>query len=182
MQKTLTQWTAVLLVGAGLFLGGCGAAQTTNPDAPKSGQTVAEQDQKASRTQAGQFTIYRAGKGGRLRAGTVKLTASREQLPLQLMKELVEKRPEGDTTFPKGLKVNKVTVKGQVATVDFSKEFRTRRGDQDTVLMLYAIVDTLTELPEIQSVQFTSAGKKVTVLGGQDLETPLKRNKSYIAK
>ena len=182
MQKTLTQWTAVLLVGAGLLLGGCGAAQTTNPDAPKSGQIVAEQEKKASQTKASQFTIYRAGKGGKLAASTVKFTGSRDQLPLQLMKELVEKRPDGDTTFPKGMKVNKVTVKDKVATVDFSKEFRTRRGDQDTLLMLYAIVDTLTELPEIQSVQFTSAGKKVTVLGGQDLAGPLKRNKAYIAK
>lgn len=182
MQKTLTQWTAVLLVGAGLLLGGCGAAQTTNPDAPKNGQTVAQQDQKAGQAKNGQFTIYRAGKKGKLTASTVNVGGNRDQLPLKLLKELVEKRPEGDTTFPKGLKVNKVTVKDKVATVDFSKEFRTRRGDQDTLLMLYAIVDTLTELPEIQSVRFTSAGKKVTVLGGQDLDSPLKRNKSYIAK
>lgn len=182
MQKTLTQWTAVLLVGAGLLLGGCGTAQTVKPDAGKNGQTVAEQQKTGNQARENQFTVYRAGKGGKLKAGTVKLSVSRDQLPLRLLKELVEKRPEGDTTFPKGLKVNKVTVKDKVATVDFSKEFRTRRGDQDTLLMLYAIVDTLTELPEIQSVQFTSAGKKVTVLGGQDLASPLKRDKTYIAK
>ncbi|MDD6569594.1 GerMN domain-containing protein [Acidaminococcus timonensis] len=182
MQKTLTRWTAVLLLGAGLLLGGCGATQTVNPDAGKSGQKVAETNKNASQKQGTQVTVYRAGKGGKLKAAAVTLSGSRDQLPLQLMKELVEKRPEGDTTFPKGLKVNKVTVKDKVATVDFSREFRTRRGDQDTLLMLYAIVDTLTELPEIQSVQFTSAGKKVTVLGGQDLESPLKRNKAYIAK
>ena len=182
MQKTLTQWTAVLLVGTGLLLGGCGAAQTTHPDAPKNGQTVTQQDKKADQSKTSQFTLYRAGRGGKLTAGTVKISGSRDQRPLQLMKELVEKKPEGDTTFPKGLKVNKVTVKDKVATVDFSREFRTRRGDQDTLLMLYAIVDTLTGLPEIKSVQCTSAGKKVTVLWGQDLDSPLKRNQSYIAK
>ena len=92
----------------------------------------------------------------------------------------MEKQPQGDTTFPKGLKVNQVTVKDKVATVDFSREFQTRRGDHDTLLMLYAVVDTLTEFPEIQSVKFTVKGKPVTVLGGQDLSVPLQRDKKYI--
>ena len=67
-----------------------------------------------------------------------------------------------------------------MATIDFSREFQTRRGDHDTLLMLYAVVDTLTEFPEIQKVRFTVKGKPVTVLGGQDLSEPLKRDGKYI--
>ena len=76
--------------------------------------------------------------------------------------------------------MNKVTVKDKVATIDFNREFQTRRGDHDTLLMLYAVVDTLTEFPEIQKVRFTVKGKPVTVLGGQDLSEPLKRDGKYI--
>ena len=97
-----------------------------------------------------------------------------------MLKELVEKRPQGDTTFPKGVKVNKVTVKDKVATIDFSREFQTRRGDHDTLLMLYAVVDTLTEFPEIQNVCFTVNGMPVSVLGGLFLSEPLNRDGKYI--
>lgn len=181
MQKKMTQWTAVFLLLGGLtFLGGCGTPSTTVH--PENQKETAAADQKSGKTasQAAGQTLYRAGKDGKLKAQTVKLTGDKDKLPLAVLKELVEKQPQGDTTFPKGLKVNQVTVKDKVATVDFSREFQTRRGDHDTLLMLYAVVDTLTEFPEIQSVKFTVKGKPVTVLGGQDLSVPLQRDKKYI--
>lgn len=181
MEKRLTRWTAVfLLLGAMAFLGGCsGSSTTVHPDNQKETAAAGQQAGKTA-PQAASQTLYRAGKGGKLKAQTVQLSGSRDKLPLLVLKELVEKVPQGDTTFPKGTKVNKVTVKGKTATVDFSRQFQTRRGDHDTLLMLYAVVDTLTEFPEIQSVKFTVKGKPVTVLGGQDLTDPLKRDKKYI--
>lgn len=180
MEKRLTRWTAVfLLLGAMAFLGGCsGSSTTVHPETQQ--KSAAKQDAGQTAAKTASQTLYRAGKGGKLKAQTVQLSGSRDKLPLLVLKELVEKAPQGDTTFPKGTKVNKVTVKGKTATVDFSRQFQTRRGDYDTLLMLYAVVDTLTEFPEIQSVKFTVKGKPVTVLGGQDLTDPLKRDKKYI--
>ena len=181
MDKRLTRWTAAaLLLGSLTFLGGCSPQNTTvNPDTKKE---TAAADAKAGQkgAQASSRTLYRVGKNGKLQAQTVKLSGSQDKLPLLVLKELVEKRPQGDTTFPKGVKVNKVTVKDKVATIDFSREFQTRRGDHDTLLMLYAVVDTLTEFPEIQKVRFTVKGKPVTVLGGQDRSEPVKRDGKYI--
>lgn len=181
MDKRLTRWiAAMLLLGGMTFLGGCGTQNTTvNPESPQA-SVGADTKTGKKETQASARTLYRVGKNGKLQAQTVKLSGSQDKLPLLVLKELVEKRPQGDTTFPKGTKVNKVTVKDKVATVDFSREFQTRRGDHDTLLMLYAVVDTLTEFPEIQCVKFTVKGKPVTVLGGQDLSALLKRDKKYI--
>lgn len=129
MDKRLTRWTAAaLLLGSLTFLGGCSPQNTTvNPDTKKE---TAAADAKAGQkgAQASSRTLYRVGKNGKLQAQTVKLSGSQDKLPLLVLKELVEKRPQGDTTFPKGVKVNKVTVKDKVATIDFSREFQTRRG------------------------------------------------------
>lgn len=181
MQRKMTRWTAVFLLLGGLtFLGGCGTPSTTvHPETQKETAAADQKSGKGASQTSGQ-TLYRAGKNGKLKAQTVKLAGSKDKLPLAVLKELVERQPQGDTTFPKGLKVNQVTVKDKVATVDFSREFQTRRGDHDTLLMLYTVVDTLTEFPEIQSVKFTVKGKPVTVLGGQDLSVPLQRDKKYI--
>lgn len=54
-----------------------------------------------------------------------------------------------------------VSIKDGVATVDLSKEFIDKHpgGKKNEQLTLYSVVNTLTEIKDIQSVQFKIAGK-----------------------
>jgi len=55
-----------------------------------------------------------------------------------------------------------VSIKNKVATVDFSKEFKTKHpGGKDAEKMtIYSIVNSLTELEEIEKVKFLIEGKE----------------------
>ena len=55
-----------------------------------------------------------------------------------------------------------VSIKNKVATVDFSKEFKTKHpGGKDAEKMtIYSIVNSLTELEEIEKVRFLIEGKE----------------------
>ena len=63
-------------------------------------------------------------------------------------------------TIPDGTKVNKVTIKGDMAIVDFSKEFIDNHpgGATEEGNTIYSIVNTLTQLTEINSIKITIDG------------------------
>ena len=147
--------------------------------------TPATQQAQTTKPQGVEKTLYRKPKDGSQKLVAVKTTVQGDtaQLQLETLKELVEKQPEGDKTFPKNLKVNKLTVKDGLATVDLSKEFLTRRaGEYDTTMMIYALVNTLTEFPDIKKVTFTVNGEPVEVLGQMDMTTPFERNETFLPK
>ncbi len=82
-----------------------------------------------------------------------------------VLKELVKGPSKGSqlqASIPAGTTVHTdVTIKDGVATVDLSKEFINKHpgGKKNEQLTLYSIVNTLTEIKEIKSVQFKIEGK-----------------------
>lgn len=86
-------------------------------------------------------------------------------LATEIIKELVKGPAEGNSlkaSIPKETKVNAdVTIKDGVATVDFSKDFIEKHpgGKKNEQLTLYSIVNSLTEIKDIKSVQFKIDGK-----------------------
>jgi hypothetical protein len=65
-------------------------------------------------------------------------------------------------TIPEGSKLRSaITIKDGVAVVDMSKEFKQANsvGKDEERMTIYSIVNSLTELKEIQKVKFTIAGK-----------------------
>lgn len=94
--------------------------------------------------------------------------------------------PSGlEQTLPKGTELLSASVKDGVATLNLSKQFKSSFGGGTTgeQMILYSIVNTLTTLPNVQSVQFLLNGEKsVAILGEMDTSTPLKRNESLILK
>jgi germination protein M len=148
---------------------------------------VKQQETKTQKPAQVEKVIYRAlnKSSQKLTPVKIKLDASikDKDQPLAVMKELVEKAPSGDTTFPKDTKVNKVTIKDGLATVDFNKAFVSRKNNEfDNMLMIYAVVDTLTEFPDIKQVTFSVEGKKLDMLGQMDMEDPFKREPLIIKK
>lgn len=94
--------------------------------------------------------------------------------------------PSGlEPALPKGTELLNATIKDGIATINLSKQFKSNfsGGATGEQLILYSIVDTLTTLSNVQSVQFLLDGAQtVTILKEFDTSSPLKRNESLIRK
>lgn len=111
------------------------------------------------------------------------------QNSMLLARELVEELIKGPSvnglsqTLPKQTKIRQLEIKDGICYVDLSKEFSTKHpgGEQLVMLTVYSIVNTLTELPEVEKVQFLIDGeKKDNYQGLYDFENPFVRNSTLI--
>lgn len=86
--------------------------------------------------------------------------------------------------IPTGTKLRStVAVKDGIATVDFSKEFKSKHpGGKDAEKMtIFSIVNSLTELKDIQKVKFTIAGKvQKDYMGSYQFDVPFARSATLI--
>ena len=80
-----------------------------------------------------------------------------------LVKLLMEgpKNEKLQKLIPEGTNLNKVEIQGDMVVIDFSEEFVKNHiaGVEEKNLTIYSIVDTLTELMEVNSVKFLINGK-----------------------
>lgn len=67
-----------------------------------------------------------------------------------------------ESAIPEGTKVNSCTLKGNTIYVDLSKEFvdNAPSGINEESIIIYSIVNTLTELNEVSSVKFLINGEE----------------------
>lgn len=83
--------------------------------------------------------------------------------------------------FPEPVRLLGVSVDGNVAAVDFSAELRDfRSGSAGEIMLIYSVVNTLTEWPGIEAVRFLVAGEPIDTLGHLDLTEPVRRNPDLI--
>ncbi|MBC7082258.1 MAG: hypothetical protein PWR07_679 [Bacillota bacterium] len=101
--------------------------------------------------------------------------------------ELLAKGPAPETglerLIPEGTRVLGVSTSGDLATADFSREIRTRfpGGSRTEELLVWSIVNTLTEFPGIARVQILIDGKREESIGGHvGIDAPLERNPGLI--
>lgn len=82
-----------------------------------------------------------------------------------------------DTTI-----INSIVVEEGTAKIDLSIDFVEDRFISDTVdiMLVYSIVNTLTEFNEVNSVIFYIDGEKLDILGGLDLQDPVFRRSDLI--
>lgn len=82
-----------------------------------------------------------------------------------------------DTTI-----INSVEVENGLAKVGLSGNFVEDRyvGDTADILLVYSVVNTLTEFSEVDSVAFYIDGKKLNVLGMLDISSPIYRRNDLI--
>lgn len=89
------------------------------------------------------------------------------------------------SVVPPGTKILGVSVKNHIAYANFNEQLIKNHsgGSTGEILLVAAIVDTLTEFPEIQQVQILVNGKKVnTIAGHMDISEPLSRSEEIIKK
>ena len=85
-------------------------------------------------------------------------------------------------TIPAEAKLLSVEVKDGVCFVNFSKEFITKHsgGSTGEAMTIYSVVNSLTELPNIEKVQFLIDGQKVDTFINLIFNEPFSRDESLI--
>ncbi len=101
--------------------------------------------------------------------------------------ELLVRGPAPETglerLIPEGTRVLGASTSGDLATADFSSEIRTRfpGGSRTEELLVWSIVNTLTEFPGIAKVQILVDGKREESIGGHvGIDAPLERNPGLV--
>lgn len=120
---------------------------------------------------------------------TAETKKSSSYLASVIIRELI-KGPSDETAFKRTVPAEAklrtpVSISGKVATVDMSKEFKTKHpGGKDAEKMtIYSIVNSLTELEDIQKVKFTIAGKaQKEYMGNFQFDSLFPRSTPLISK
>jgi len=99
---------------------------------------------------------------------------------MELLKSPLE--PGHIALVPETTKVNKINFDNGNIALDLSPEFVNDRFKSDTVdiLLVYSIVNTLTEFPEVNTVDFYISGERLDTIGQLDISNPLYRDESWI--
>ncbi len=103
-----------------------------------------------------------------------------------IVEELMKgpKTPELEpTTIPEEAKLLSVEIKDRIAYVNFSRELVEKHvgGSTGEMMTILPIVNSLTELPEVEKVQFLVEGKKVKTLAGHiTFDEAFERSENYI--
>ncbi|MEN2774951.1 GerMN domain-containing protein [Acetivibrio clariflavus] len=111
-----------------------------------------------------------------------------EEIASLIVRELINGPSKGSTlkpTIPEGTKLRSVKISGDVATVDFSKEFKENHpgGKAAEQLTIYSVVNSLTELKEISQVKFKIEGKTSKEFKGAfKFDNAFPRSTSLISK
>lgn len=97
------------------------------------------------------------------------------------------KGPVEDYNFaviPPGTKLIDVKIVENIVKVNFTQEFLSNSLDTRILdeYIIYSIVNTLTEIPDIRAVTFFIEGKEIKEYGNVDLRLPAIRNEKYLQK
>ncbi len=88
-------------------------------------------------------------------------------------------------TIPEGVKLLSLEIVDGVAYVNFSKEIQTNHwgGSTGEMFTIFSVVNSLTESPNVKSVQFLIEGQRVeSLVGHADTTKPIERNEDIISK
>ncbi len=184
----------VAVLAAALLIAGCGslpASQNGNDlsqnvvetaEGPLPGTLSNPNPQKTM-----VITTYQATKDGMYLVPETH-TVPQNEHPAQTALELLvagTKNPELISIVPHGTKVLGVKIKNHIAYADFNSAIVKNNpgGSTEEMLLVAAIVDTLTEFHDIQKVQILVDGKTVdTINGHMDTSEPLSRSEKIIKK
>lgn len=182
---------AVVLM-MGLFLTGCGKdPDNTLPGDKNSGtaKNSGTPDISAQPTQEKkQVTLYFGDKDAMYLVPENRTVDKKDGiLEAAVVEELVNgPEKEGSVpTMPEGTRVLSVTVVNGVAYVNLSKEFQTKHwgGSAGEIMTIYSVVNTLTEIPGVEKVQFLLEGDKLeSILGHMDTTIPIESDPNLIKK
>lgn len=188
--------TLLSLLLVGIFLTGCTAAQSVTParnTSPSSETTTPTQSASAASAPSQitphsiNLTLYFPNSEATgLVATNRTVTLSDDEVIKAMFKELATPPSGFEQPLPQGTRLLSASVSSDgVATINLSKEFQKnfKGGSTGEQMTIYSIVNTLTTLSNIHSVQFLLEGKKLDgILGDLATDIPLKPNRSLNVK
>lgn len=188
-RKTIS-WAALMLIA--VLIVGCDGnvpsqdtSQLTGPEIKDNSPTVNDPTRTVQETM--QVITYQATKDAMNLAPESHIVPKNDH-PAQTALEILVNNaasPEHISVIPVGTKVISMNVKNHIAYADFNEKLvkNNSGGSTEEVLLVSAIVNTLTEFPEIQKVQILVNGKKVdTINGHMDTGEPLSRADKIIKR
>jgi germination protein M len=171
---------------AGVFLTGCNSPKTqdvkssdntTTPDPAKTTTTPAVTKAPEATSNSVKLTLYYPNSDGSGLVSTDRSIVVADQEVIKAMFTELATPPTGlEKPLPKGTVLKSASVKDGVATMDLSSEFKKNfaGGSAGEEMTIYSIVNTLTTLSNIQSVQFLLDGEKQDgILGQLDTSAPI---------
>lgn len=183
---------AMLMVTAFAIAGCDGSAPASQPGtaAPGSNKSI-EQSQPAGTAvnleKTMQLVVYHATKDAMYLVPVIHKVPV-DSHPARTAIELLlagSKNPELVGVMPEGTQLKNLTIKDHIAYADFNDKLIKRNGGGSAteILLVAAIVNTLTEFPDIHQVQILVNGKKIeTISGHMDTSEPLSRSEKIIKK
>jgi germination protein M len=162
-----------------------GTDQKEDADTDENADTGEEAKEDTEEAKDGEITInvYYLDAIGEFLVGEAR-TVSSENKYVDALYELM-KLPVDSSLYrlvPDSTEINSIVVADGLAKIDLSKEFVEDRITSDTEdnLLVYSIVNTLTEFEEVNSVSFFIDGEKLNILGELDVSGPLFRRSDLI--
>ncbi|HWR41818.1 GerMN domain-containing protein [Sporomusa sp.] len=191
MKNNLRLLIMAFLLSLAFLVAGCDNSAPVNQTAPATPEKVTEQSQQtntaSSPDRTMQLVVYHATKDAMYlvpEAYKVPVNSHPARTAIELLLAGT-KNPELVSVMPSGTKVKNLTVKDHIAYVDFDDKLIKKNvgGSASETLLVGAIVNTLTEFPDIHKVQILVEGKKIeTISGHMDTSEPLSRSERIIKK
>lgn len=177
-----------------LVFSGCSDSVKTNAQDNQIQKKQAEEEKKELNiknqkdTEEALITLYFGDSSGALLKQEKRLV-DREDIikdtPMKIVEELM-KGPNDVTLFPtipKGTKLLSAKKENDTITVNFSKEFRDNHngGSAGETLTIYSIVNSLTEMKDVEKVIFNIDGKlEKEFKGHYEFDKPFVRDESLV--
>jgi len=181
--------TIFCLLLAGTFLTGCNTSKTQGDKPADSPTTPVSPDTNTPEptTNSVKITLYFPNSDATGLVPTERTVEVKEQEIIKAMFIELATPPTGlEKPLPSGTTLLEATVSADgIATINLSKEFQQNfgGGSSGEQMTMYSIVNTLTTLSNVHSVQFLLDGVKHDgILGHLDTRDPIKRNESLIIK
>lgn len=119
-------------------------------------------------TQQGSIIVYFASLDGMVlkeyrKTVEISNTTSLPKLVVETLIAGPEDTEEYQSTIPPDTKLQKISVKDGVCYVDLSEEFYDSKNTLQNDIIVYSIVNSLVELPNVAKVQFLENGEKVAM-------------------
>jgi hypothetical protein len=159
---------------AALVAAACGDTSTTTPSAtttttPPPATTAAATSTTAPTANAGVVYLARGEKLASVARAVPGQDVAGALNTLMAGATGAESAAGFTSAIPAGTRVNKVTVAGDLATVDLSKEFASGGGSLSMMLRVAQVTYTATAVPGVQRVKYQIDGQDVIALGGEGL-------------
>lgn len=185
--------SALLLSGCSLFKSSSSTPEDSSAEAVSGNvenqnalpnSSAAENPQSPSVSEQIKLTIYfPTPDGDGLVAVNRTVTVTNNDRIQAIFQELSNPPSGSYNPLPKGTKLLSSAIQNGVATLNLSKEFQKNftGGSAGEEMTYFSIVNSLTSLPNIESVQFLLEGEKLdAILGNYATTKPMKRNTSLI--